>query len=366
MELLVNGIKENMKKEKSMKLKCDSKQLKEALSRVKPAVSADYVILRTEGDKLIVESLANPPDLYIRTQLEADITEQEQISVRFSTLHRFLGKSGTITINKPSTTDATIYEQDYIKCETASKPYTSVQLPDLQPIAKQILTSNHLKMLDTVRKFCADEVSRPILTGVFIHFDGKAGHFVSADGFRLLIAEFVSNIPKDASIIIPNNICKLITKMAGDIQMVWNNKTVRFENESTLISANLIQGLFPNYMELLPKEDPSWTIHCSGVDIDNYLNHIDGLIAKLTPSSGKLLVTISNALHNEDFTALIPAKMTGKNKVALSVPFLKDLAKIFDSITMTITSCNQPVMVTGNNSLKAVQMPMFVDWGSKQ
>jgi DNA polymerase III sliding clamp (beta) subunit (PCNA family) len=341
------------------------RSLKDALNKVKPAVSADYVILRTENDKLIVESLANPPDLYIRTQVDANIAEQEQISIRFSTLHRFLGKSGTITISKPSTTDATIYEQDYIKCETASKPYTSVQLPDLQPIGKQTLTSDHLKILDTVRKFCAGEPSRPILTGVFIHFDGKSEHFVSADGFRLLIAEFENNLPKEASIIIPDNICKLITKMAGDIQMVWDNKTVRFENDSTMISASLIQGAFPNYIELLPKEKPSWTIHCSGADIDNYLEHIDGLIAKLTPQLGKLLVTISSAIHEENFSALIPAKMTGEDKVALSVPFLKDLAKIFDSMTMTITSCNMPVMVTGDNGLKALQMPMFINWAEK-
>ncbi|MFA9289962.1 MAG: DNA polymerase III subunit beta [Solirubrobacteraceae bacterium] len=104
---------------------------------------------------------------------------------------------------------------------------------------------------------------RPVMTGVFFQISEEGFKFVATDAHRLVKysrSDLKAN--KSAEFIVPKkslNILKNIFSTIGDIVITleYNTTNIKFSFGSTIIISRLIDGKYPNYEAVIPKENPN-------------------------------------------------------------------------------------------------------------
>lgn len=103
---------------------------------------------------------------------------------------------------------------------------------------------------------------RPVMSGVFFQFTTEGLTFVATDAHKLVkytrtdiqasaTAEFI--MPKKALQILKG----ILQGSEEDIQVEYNETNAQFSFESTTLSCRLIEGKYPNYEAVIPKENPN-------------------------------------------------------------------------------------------------------------
>jgi DNA polymerase-3 subunit beta len=116
-------------------------------------------------------------------------------------------------------------------------------------------------MIEEVAFAAADDDSRPVFTGVLIQVSEEKITFAAADAFRLAVR--VAPLPGDdhprGDILVP---ARTLTELArilpseGQVEMIVtpNRSQVLFHTPQLDLVSRLIEGTFPNYRQIIPKE----------------------------------------------------------------------------------------------------------------
>ncbi len=103
---------------------------------------------------------------------------------------------------------------------------------------------------------------RPVMSGVFFQFSPEGLIFVATDAHKLVkysradvkasqVADFI--MPKK-----PLNILKSILGTSdADVTIEYNDSNATFSFESYILTCRLIDGKYPNYEAVIPKENPN-------------------------------------------------------------------------------------------------------------
>lgn len=103
---------------------------------------------------------------------------------------------------------------------------------------------------------------RPVMSGVFFQFSPENLTFVATDAHKLVkyqrtdvtasqVAEFI--MPKK-----PLNLLKgILTGSEEDVTIEYNDSNAKFSFEKTVLICRLIDGKYPNYEAVIPKENPN-------------------------------------------------------------------------------------------------------------
>jgi DNA polymerase-3 subunit beta len=235
--------------------------------------------------------------------------------------------------------------------------------------------------IDRVEFAAASDDSRPVLTGVHVKSDGDKLTFASADGFRLAVSDIkLAQAPAEPiEVIIPARALREVGRLIGEssepVELRINpQKTqVMFSLTDTELVAQLIQGTFPNYSQLIPAE---WTTRCT-VDVDEFKREAriaaifarDGSgIIRLQVEPGKLTVSAkADEVGNNEGS--IDAEVEGEgSKIAFNSRYLQDvLNALGGKVRLEMTSASsqgvfRPVGDRGADGYVHVVMPMFVAW----
>ncbi len=104
---------------------------------------------------------------------------------------------------------------------------------------------------------------RPVMSGVYVEVNMTSILFVSTDAHKLVKYEncIESENENSASFIIPKKPLQLIKNTINDtsdnIQIDYNNTNVIFSFNNMQIYCRLIDGNYPNYSAVIPKENPN-------------------------------------------------------------------------------------------------------------
>lgn len=103
---------------------------------------------------------------------------------------------------------------------------------------------------------------RPVMTGVFFEINGNKANFVATDAHRLVkYTRQDIEAGSSTNFILPKkplNILKnLLSSTDGEIQVTYNETHSEFTFGNFWISARLIDGKYPNYDAVIPKENPN-------------------------------------------------------------------------------------------------------------
>jgi DNA polymerase-3 subunit beta len=137
------------------------------------------------------------------------------------------------------------------------------QTVSLESPSKTVLPSEILATAITHTVFAAgNDDLRPVMSGVFFQFSPEELTFVATDAHKLVkytrtdisadeVAEFI--MPKK-----PLNILKgILSNTQNDVTIEYNETNAKFSFDEVSLTCRLIDGKYPNYDAVIPKENPN-------------------------------------------------------------------------------------------------------------
>jgi DNA polymerase-3 subunit beta len=231
----------------------------------------------------------------------------------------------------------------------------------------------------------ATDDSRPVLTGVDLAVEGDKVTFAAADGFRLAVRhlKLKKKVAEKQEVIVPARalaeLNRLLQEQEEPVAMTFNaNKTqVLFRLKDVELVAQLIQGTFPDYSRLIPKEWSSRAV----VEVRDFLQETK--IASIFARDGSGIVRITFQGGDDgapgQMTLSARAEEIGDNegnldaavegepaKIAFNGKYLQDVLQVLDGgrVALETTGPSQPGVIRplDNDNYVHVVMPMFVQW----
>jgi DNA polymerase-3 subunit beta len=117
------------------------------------------------------------------------------------------------------------------------------------------------KALNETTFAAASDEARPILTGVLARFEGNLLTLAAADNYRIAVKTIpILDAVPETSVVIParalNELARVLadTSDAVEIVLAGGRNQVLFHLEGVDLVSRLIDGQFPNYQQVVPKE----------------------------------------------------------------------------------------------------------------
>jgi DNA polymerase-3 subunit beta len=153
-----------------------------------------------------------------------------------------------------------------VRCQHSSftvrtlKPEDFPKFPELSVLKKIRLPSSLLaSMVKRVSKAVSRDETRAVLTGVLVVVEGPSIRMVATDSYRLAVSEVIleQSPEEDMEVVVPGRALEEVTRIATTVEEISLGTTenqVVFEFGETVFVTRRIEGSFPNYKQLIPKE----------------------------------------------------------------------------------------------------------------
>jgi DNA polymerase III subunit beta len=343
------------------------------------------VLLQTDRGRL--KLAATDLDIAISTWVGAKIDEEGATTVPSRLISDFVSSLPAATVNLEIPDRSRQVRLECARNESTINTMDAEDFPRIASIAEGAAVELDPRALrraiERVEFAAATDDSRPVLTGVHVKTDGTRLTLASADGFRLAVADVtLASAPADnIEVIIPARALREVARLVGDasepVTMRINTQRtqVLFELTDTELVAQLIQGTFPNYNQLIPAE---YNTRCT-VDVEEFKREAriaaifardgSGIIKlQLQPGNGvpgKLSVS-ARAEEIGDNLGEIDAEVEGDaSKIAFNSRYLSDVLNALSgkvALEMTNPSSQGVFRPVGEPDYVHVVMPMFVQW----
>ena len=343
------------------------------------------VLLATDRGRLRLA--ATDLDIAISTWVGAKIDEEGATTVPSRLITDFVSSlpAATVTLELPERS-----RQVKLECarnESTINAMDAEDFPRIPSITDGVSIELDPKALrravERVEFAAASDDSRPVLTGVQVKTDATRLTFAAADGFRLAVSDITLDAApaETVEVIVPARAMREASRLIGEstepVTMRINPQRtqVLFEINDTELVAQLIQGTFPNYNQLIPTE---YTTRCI-VNVDEFKREAriaaifarDGSgIIRLQMQAGagipgKLTVS-ARADEIGDNEGEVDAKIEGDpGKIAFNSRYLQDVLNALSgevALEMTTPSSQGVFRPIGESDYVHVVMPMFVQW----
>jgi DNA polymerase-3 subunit beta len=252
-------------------------------------------------------------------------------------------------------------------------------VPDFEGEADFEVNAGHLKGLIGQTLFAAaKESTRYAFNGVLLVAGGKGNskkiNLVSTDGRRLAMAkgELASSgkIDKEGvKAIIPTKALQLVDKLIDDPEenvgfQVRENQVI-FHTSSATLTSNLVEGQFPPYEDVIPKDTDKKMTAGTG-DFLSAIRRASLLTTEESKGvrmafSKKGLVLTSRSPEAGEATVNFACKFEGSDvEIGFNPTFLTEALRVVDSdeITLDLTAPNRPGLLKGGQNFLYVIMPV--------
>lgn len=218
------------------------------------------------------------------------------------------------------------------------------------------------------------DTTRPALTGVYFNTDDNALYVAATDGYRLAEREFIPKVQSEVRAIVPTSslqeVLRSISEDMEEIEILFDEAQVRFRMGEIEITSKLIDGTYPDYRKLIPKENEIKTV----VD-RNELNRIVKMAALFARESNRAIVceasennktlavsSISNEVGENQ--SVIDAEVEQSGNVKLDSRFLMDALNVLEEekVRMEFSPNAAPVLLVNekNKKYRHIIMPLNI------
>ena len=365
-----------------MKLECLKKELEEAVDITSRIISnsATLPVLRcivftVTKNEIILR--ATNLELSIEKKITGDIIEEGSVALPAQILNATLKASSSQTkvslelvdntvvliIGGSKTTIKTVPIEDF---PTIPQPETEIK----HSIPKETL----VKGIRSVLYSASTSLIKPELASVYIYTEDSHLIFVATDSFRL--AEKKIPYKSDTElppIIIPvKNTVELIrileTQPDGSFDVFIDENQYSLRNNSLYLTSRIIDGSFPDYRSILPKEtatevvilkqDLLTTLKKAQIFSDKF----GQITLHIYPEKKTLTISARNSDVGEIFDSL-DAAITGEDlDISFNHKYLIDVFQSInsDSLILSFAGAGKPLIIKGisDNSFIYLVMPM--------
>ena len=252
------------------------------------------------------------------------------------------------------------------------------KFPELQTVPDDsyfdVPQSDFIDMIDqTIFSVSTDE-TRYFMNGVYIENIDNNLTMVATDGRRLsyISRPFGRDVKTFETIIVPPKALNLIRKLLsgeGSISISVDNKHIFAKVADQCISSTLIEGQFPNYKRVIPKEQ-THSVIVNRADLSGALKRVSIFVEKtkriFVRLKEKEMGIYSNESEKGNANEQIPCDYSGPEmQLALNYIFLADPARVIksDSLAIRFTTNAKAVSIfpVPDSDYFHIIMPMQVD-----
>ncbi len=376
-----------------MKVSCLQENLAEGLSIVGRAVSPrstlpvlGNVLVATDGGRLRLS--ATDLEVGINCWIGAKVEEEGATTIPARTFIDLINAlppgqvDMELIVRTQTLTLSAARSEANIKGIDAQE-FPIVAVPDEEaegiPIEPDVLRS----AIEQVAFAAATDESRPILTGVLAQFANEELTLAAADGFRLSVrtVSLPDAVSDPFSIIIPAQALTELRRVSGEqeatvtIHVTPERNQVIFELTDVVLVSQLIDGNFPDYRQIIPRERTTHTV----LDTAPFLKacKMAQIFARdaanisriqVVPGSelepGCVRVSATSAETGEDVSE-VDASVEGEGiEIAFNVKYLIDVLSVTDTaqVALDTTTSSSPGVVrpVGEDRFTHVIMPMHL------
>lgn len=233
------------------------------------------------------------------------------------------------------------------------------ELPEFDAAQKVTISSGVLAdALSNTLFATSNDSLRPVMTGVLFQFSDKETNFVSTDSHRLVVykrtdvtsdeaVEFI--MPKKPLSIFKN----ILSSSNDDVIIEFNENMAKFTFGENIWICRLIDGKYPNYSAVIPKENPNVLT----INRNLLLSSIRRASIFSNKSTNQVRFKLSGNilhLHAEDTEFAnkadmqIPCNYAGEDiNIGFSSKFLTEMLSVLgaDDITLKMSQPNRPGIV---------------------
>ena len=141
-------------------------------------------------------------------------------------------------------------------------PVSYPPVPAINPDNRHEVTFDVDTLVNGINKTIfatADDELRPIMNGVFFSLDPEGVTFVATDAHKLVKYTTDAKTEVKASFILPkkpaNLLKNMLLKEENDVNLCFDNKNVVFKLKNHTLVCRLIEGSYPNYNGVIPKNN---------------------------------------------------------------------------------------------------------------
>ena len=195
-----------------------------------------------------------------------------------------------------------------------------------------IKSKDLLKLLNKCKFSVSNDETRHYLSGIFFHqtqSDDKVFLTAAAtDSHRMSISKIrLENKIDFEPIILPKKtifqLCSLLEDYEGDVKVSNIKSKIKFQLHNSILISKLIDGKFPNYMQVIPKENQKKL----QVNLKSFLNSVDRVASvSLDKKDG-----VKFSLTKDTLNLSVNNTNSGDGKESLGVKFDHDLDISFNS-----------------------------------
>lgn len=231
----------------------------ERASTRNPALPAlSHVAMRGKPGKLILS--ATDLDIAVIAAIPARIDgEEDAWTIPFHSLSNFIASIPDETVQlKRSGKHVTISAKSARGKFHVGRIEDFPIIPEMADRDAALLRSeSFLRNLEDTVVATASTDTRPELTGVFLSTEGNTLTLSATDTFRLALR----NVPYDATehftVILPQRSAQEVVRLfrgTGDVRFRVTEHQCAFETPDVFFTSRLIEGTFPDFRSILPKE----------------------------------------------------------------------------------------------------------------
>lgn len=197
-----------------------------------------------------------------------------------------------------------------VSCGQASftlKTLNAADFPKFPEVSTQqtvsLDTAAMINAVSHVSRAVSRDETRPILTGVLLAVEGHTLRMVATDSYRLAVKEIIleEESPESIEVVVPGRALEEAVKLAAGspkLSLGVSENQVVFSAGNTLFVSRRIEGSFPNYKQLIPK-DIQTTATLKKEDLNQAVKRVSLMAQHNTP--------LKVALNAEDQTLSLSA-----------------------------------------------------------
>ncbi|MBV9120183.1 MAG: DNA polymerase III subunit beta [Chloroflexi bacterium] len=370
-----------------MKVTCPQESLSRGLAIASRAVSTrstmpilSNILLSTDGSRLRLS--ATDLQLSINCWIDAEVSQEGSVAVPARLFQEFVNSLPNAPVEMSLNPSNRVVNIQCLRTKGNIKGVNPDDFPEF-PTTDEASTFQqpaHLlkEMISQVAIAAATDDSRPIFTGVLTTI-GQNITMVAADGFRLGLrsSELESGPENEVTLIIPAKslleLARILPDGKGQDEMVevarsTKNNQVIFRAASVEVATRLIEGQFPNYKQIMPKEWKTQVVvptseFLNAAKTASFFARDSANIVRLHTEAGELTVR-AESTELGDNESHIDAVVEGQidADIAFNAKYLTDALNVVDSeqIKLEISSPGSPGVIkpVDSTDYTHVIMPM--------
>ena len=252
-----------------MKFRCEKDSLVDALSAAGRAVTGKSNITVLTGLQLVAKEeqiviTGTDRELSIRIRIDAKVVDEggAVIPARLMTEIVKSLPAGMVTID----TDDHEARISSGRSQFAVRVLDNEEFPRISFSENYSATLTAIEFADALRQViraASSDDARPVITGVLLSTQDNGLRLVATDSYRLAVRDIdgANILPADhQQVLVPSRTLGELLRVMGDVQdlnVALDEREITFSLGHIHMTSRLIEGKFPDYRPLIPKDYPN-------------------------------------------------------------------------------------------------------------